>query len=369
MTNNTPYTRLPRSSYWQTSVARAATSQATLADLWTPAYEITRDEKILTVGSCFAQHIGRALSAAGFAWHNAEPAPFGLSAALQKEFHFGVFSFRVGNIYTPDVLKSWLTWALDPAAQDREIWAEEGVFYDPLRPQIEPGGFETEQELCDARDATFAAIRNGVKDASVFVFTLGLTECWYNRASGLVYSSCPGTIAGSFASEDHGFRNLGYPDVMELLHDVRTLLRRINPDIRMLLTVSPVPLAATAVPRTHVLTSTVGSKSILRAAAGAFCDLHDDVDYFPSYELVTHPGLSRDMFAPDRRSVRPDAVNYVMQHFFDGLGVGADQTGGTDHTGPSATEQAVAAALAQDDIICEEMELEQFNAGTSACST
>jgi len=364
MTLKNPYQGLPRTSYWQTSVVRAAKSQGPVAGIWTPKFQITRDQKTLTVGSCFAQHIGKALTAAGFAWYDAEPAPLGLSEALQKQFHFGVFSFRVGNVYTPDVLKTWLTWALDPASQDREVWEDDGAYFDPLRPQIEPGGFESEDELFAARDATFAAIREGVKEASVFVFTLGLTECWRNSKTGLVYSSCPGTIAGKFDPDTHEFVNLDYPAIMANMAEIRALLQQINPDIRMLLTVSPVPLAATAMPQTHVMTATVASKSILRAAAGAFAGGHEDVDYFPSYEIVTHPALGRDMFEADRRSVPLEAVAFVMQHFFAGLGLSAEDVAAAKPQAqqPTAAEQAAVAALAKDDIICEEMELEQYNA-------
>ncbi|EET48949.1 GSCFA domain-containing protein [Thalassobium sp. R2A62] len=358
MIDANPYTKLPRSSYWRTSVVRAAKSQGTVADLWTPKFAIAPTDKTLTTGSCFAQHIGKALTSAGFAWHDAEPAPFGISDDLKKEFHYGVFSFRVGNVYTPEVLKYWLSWAINPDIQDREVWEQDGAFFDPLRPQIEPDGFETAEDLFAARDATFEAIRNGIKDASVFVFTLGLTECWFNQQTGLVYSSCPGTIAGTFDAQKQAFRNLDYPTILDSLHQVQTLLKQINPDIRMLLTVSPVPLAATAAPAAHVLTATVASKSILRAAAGAFTDQHGDVDYFPSYEIVTHPGLGRDMFEPDRRGVTPKAVAYVMQHFFEGLGV-------TPTNAPpqeTDADKAVAAALEADDLVCEEIELEKFNA-------
>lgn len=104
----------------------------------------------------------------------------------------------------------------------------------------------------------------------------------------------------------------------------------------------------------------MASKSILRAAAGAFSDQHSDVDYFPSYELVTHPGLGRDMFAPDRHSVRPEAVDFVMQHFFEGLGLPAEPA---PNPPPALAENPATFDVQDaDDLICEDMELEHFNA-------
>ncbi|MEM7514988.1 MAG: GSCFA domain-containing protein, partial [Bacteroidota bacterium] len=39
------------------------------------------------------------------------------------------------------------------------------------------------KEGWDARDRSLAAMRRAVEEANVFVFTLGLTECWRSRES------------------------------------------------------------------------------------------------------------------------------------------------------------------------------------------
>jgi hypothetical protein len=56
--------------------------------------------------------------------------------------------------------------------------------------------------------------------------------------------------------------------------------------MRIVVTVSPVPMSATFSGRDIAVANTY-SKSTLVAAAQAFQAAHDDVDYFPSYELVT----------------------------------------------------------------------------------
>lgn len=354
-----PYTGLPRTSYWRTGVARYADGTTTIPKLWSPRAPIAPSDRILTVGSCFAQHIGRALDRSGYCWYIPEPAPYGLSPERAKEFHYDLFSFRTGNIYTTSMLRQWLDWALDPASQSTEVWQQDDAFFDPVRPQIEPGGFESHEDFTDARDATLTAIREGVAAAQVFVFTLGLTESWENAETGLVYASCPGTQAGTFDPDRHIFRNMDYAEILADLEAIRDRLRAINPSIRMLLTVSPVPLAATAEPGRHVLISTVASKSILRAVADAMVRRHADVDYFPSYEIVTTPALAREMFQPDRRGVRDDAVDYVMSHFIDALGpAGVDPAPDREKLRDAAFQAAVADA----DVVCEEMALERHNA-------
>lgn len=331
-----------------------------MADLWTPKFTLTRDDLVLTAGSCFAQHISRALVQSGFTWRQAERAPYGLNEAAARDFGYGIFSFRAGNIYTTQMLTQLLAWALDPESQDREVWSEGEGFLDPVRPQIEPGGFESVEELFNAREATLQAIRKGVQESSVFIITLGLTESWMNSRTGLGYSACPGTMGGQFDPELHAFENLDYTQILADLETIREQLRQINPEIKLLLTVSPVPLAATAQQDAHVLPATTYSKSVLRAAAGYFHGQHDDVDYFPSYEIVSSPGLNRQMFEDDRRSVTPDGVAFVMQHFLQGLGIEADQV--AVPSGPDRRiEDAVAKAAAAHEVICEEIVLDRYN--------
>ena len=78
-----------------------------------------------------------------------------------------------------------------------------------------------------------------------------------------------------------------------------------------MLTVSPVPLVATATGE-HVLTSTIYSKSVLRVAAEEIVRAHRDMIYFPAYEIVTGPQAPAEFFEPDRRNVTRAAVDVVM---------------------------------------------------------
>lgn len=260
------------------------------------------------------------------------------------------------------MLLQWLRWMENPPSQDREIWMDGSAFFDPVRPTIEPGGFETEQELFVARDATLAAMRQGILEADVLIFTLGLTEAWSNASTGLVYASCPGTQAGQFDPNQHKFTNAGFANIKSDLISIRNILRSVNPEIKMLLTVSPVPLTATAASNAHVLVATVNSKSILRAAVGEMTVEFEDVDYFPSYELVAHPSLGIPMFEADQREVRKDAVTFVMQHFLAGLGIDhkAFSLNSVDPN-EEALGQRIDALLAEGDAVCDDVELDKYN--------
>ncbi len=347
-----PYNSLPSSAFWRTGVSEKDPLE--ISGLWRPKFAISPTDSIVTVGSCFAQHIGKALQARGYGWLNAEPPPFGLPDPAQ--FNYGVFSFRAGNIYTTAMLRQWLECAIPGNSQptkNLEIWEQDGRYFDALRPLIEPNGFASREEVIAARDVTFAAIRRALM-ADVFVFTLGLTEAWQNSETGLIYSSCPGTLAGVFDANRHRFVNFDYLDVEADLRRAIQLARSVNPDLRFVLTVSPVPLTATA-SGDHVLVATTYSKSVLRAVAGRVAR-DDGVDYFPSYEVITGSPFRAMFYAPNMREVTPQGVAHVMDHFFKGM-----ERDFPDAGSQHAQQASPALPDEEGDVICEEMLLEAFN--------
>lgn len=310
-----PYRNLPSTAFWKTAVAEQPAHAIDLA--WHPKSEITRDTKIITVGSCFAQHIGNSLRANGFCWLDSEPAPLHLAAEEHSKHGYGVFSFRIGNVYTAASLKQWIWWATGRSAPSTEYFFENGRYFDPFRPSLTEEGFASVEDMLNARRATLGSILDTIRQADLFIFTLGLTEAWRNQA-GEVYPMCPGTIRGMFSSEHHAYHNYCVQEVEDDLTASFEALRSINPALRFLLTVSPVPLTATASSK-HVLTATTYSKSVLRSAAGHLADMREDVDYFPSYELITTPPFKGRFYQDNLRSVTPEGVEFVMGQFFHAI--------------------------------------------------
>ena len=350
-----PYTDLPPTAYWRTAVSNLNPLETT--GLWNAKISLTPQDKVVTFGSCFAQHISRALVRNGFDWFDAEPGPQILSDELRSNYNYGIFSARTGNIYTAKALLQWLEWAFDITVPPDEIWETNGRFFDPFRPAIEPGGFASAAEVLAARARTLTALRDCVTKSSVFVFTLGLTEAWENSKRGdYTYATCPGTNAGNFDETEHRFCNYDYAQVHSDLTQALTLIRQKNANMRVLLTVSPVPLTATAAGK-HVLVSTTYSKSVLRAVAGQISDSADFVDYFPSYEIITAPSFRGMFYSPNDRTVSPKGVAFVMEHFMAQLG-SAPQPLAASTQPPSA--QVAAPEPTADDLRCEEEILDAF---------
>ncbi len=326
MTN--PYRGQPSRAFWKAAVAER--HMADMAELWDPM-PLARTDKVATAGSCFAQHIGRNLKIRGADYMDMEPAPpFLADESEARRFGFGVFSCRYGNIYTSRQLLQLLQEALGRRQPCEIVWEKTGRYFDALRPGIDPVGFASADEVIEDRARHLAAVRRMFETLDVLVFTMGLTEGWEAKADGTMFPTAPGTIAGQFDAGKYGFRNLRYGEILADMEAAWVLLREVNPSARMLLTISPVPLVATATGQ-HVLPATTYSKSVLRSVAGDLAADHDDIHYFPSYEIIIgHP--SRGMFFnPDLRTVNEMGVDLVMSHFFSGP-LAREFAGGTTET-------------------------------------
>ena len=310
-----PYKSQPEHAFWCSSIG--SRHYADIAELWRPMH-LKKSDQIATAGSCFAQHIGNNLLIRGAKWMDMEPAPplFG-SDAESRKWGFGIFSCRYGNIYTTRQLIQLFDEAHGNRTPEEIVWERNGRYFDALRPSVDPIGHDNPESIIDLRRIHLSAVKRMFAQLDVFVFTLGLTEGWESASDGTMFPMAPGTVAGNYVSEKYKFHNLRHVEIRSDIEAFRKKLLAINPNARILLTVSPVPLAATASDN-HVMVATVYSKSVLRAVAGELSEDYSDVFYFPSYEIVNaHP--SRAIFYdPDLRNVNAFGVSFVMKQFFTG---------------------------------------------------
>ena len=311
-----PYATLPQEAFWRTAVAEV--SPLELQGIYKKKWPIPADAGIAAAGSCFAQHVSRHLKLNGFHILDVEPPPKELPEAVHKTFGYSTYSARYGNIYTAQQLLQLTQEAAGQFTPEAAVWRKGERFYDALRPGVEPEGLASPEEVLAQRRSHLALVRQMLETMDVFIFTFGLTEAWVHKGSGTVYPTAPGTIAGAFDASQFAFVNYGFRDVLGAFMQFQDLLRTLRPDrpqAKMLLTVSPVPLTATASGK-HALEATVYSKSVLRAVAGELADHDADIDYFPSFEIITDQAARGRFYEPNLRSVAAQGVETVMAVFF-----------------------------------------------------
>ena len=342
--NTTPYSNAPPWRVWPRAVAEPA--QADVDPMLAAPLRISAADRIVTAGSCFAQHIGRQLTLRGYTHFITEPAHPVLDEATARAFNYGIYVARTGNIYTARQLLQLFRRAHGAFTPAEDCWCATDGVHDPFRPAIQPGGFASLGEFHADRAQHFAAVRAAFAGADVLIFTLGLTECWESVQDGAVFPLCPGTVAGVFDPARHRLRNLTVDEVAADLRAFAAELAQVNAGARIILTVSPVPLMATAEDQ-HVLAATTYSKAVLRVAAETVCR-EGLACYFPSYEIITGAHARQSYYAPDCRTITEAGVDHVMTSFFRHFAEGAPAPAAPPVTAPGKSIM---------EIICEEESL------------
>lgn len=297
------YKGLPDSSFWMRAMATISADE--VDPVTETPFNILEKDVIATAGSCFAQHIARVIQENGFNYLVTEDGP--------EAEGYRVFPARFGNIYTVRQLLQLFDRAYGLCEQSLPEWfREDGTCADPFRPNIV---FEDRAAMEADQQAHLAAVRQMFEKCSIFVFTLGLTESWRAKETGMIVPIAPGVIASPESSSDeYEFYNASVSDMVSDMQEFVAKIRSVNASVRLILTVSPVSLMATFEQR-HVLVSTVYSKSALRVVAEEISQSDSKIAYFPSYEIITGQHNKYRFMASDLREVTREGVDHVMHIF------------------------------------------------------
>lgn len=343
-----PYKEQPGRAFWARAVARPASTDVTPIGQTSPI--ISKRTKVATAGSCFAQHVARAMVADGLNYYVAEPAPANVDRETAEKHGYGLFSARYGNIYSSRQLLQLFLRAFGEFEPQEVAWAVKDGYVDPFRPNIGET-FETTDALVSARNAHLAKVREMFETLDVFVFTMGLTEGWIDLRDGAAFPVAPAAVSSNINPDIFDFKNSDYVNVHAEMIEFLVKLGRVNPSAQVILTVSPVPLIATYT-NSDALSATTYSKAVLRAVASDLANGFDNVSYFPSYEIITGAHARGGYFSDDLRSVRPEGVDHVMRVFRDLLVFEHDSrprlVKGHDHSQPDAEY------LRESNIVCDE---------------
>lgn len=346
MTSN-PYSNLGDHHFWRRAVSEVERFQ--FDPVVTTRFTIDTQDRVATAGSCFAQHISNRLSRIGFNYQLVESGE-DLPPDRRHALNYGVFSARYGNIYTSRQLLQLFQECMGQRAVHKDVWQrDDGRYVDALRPQIDPDGFATPEEVRRQRGEHLAAVRTLFETCDVFVFTLGLTETWRSRNDGTVYPLAPGVSGGRYDAERHEFLNLNIHQVLADMQSFMNGLKSVNSNARMVLTVSPVPLIATY-EDCNVLVATTYSKSVLRVAADILYRDNPWVEYFPSYEIITGNFSHGMYYEDDLRGINTLGVDHAMRCFIEHY---------TSDRGAHAHGPKAPIPQELDDIVCDEEAIDQ----------
>jgi hypothetical protein len=281
-----------------------------------PKFTISARDKVFAMGSCFAREVEDALAALGVDVPTRCDGLFDRDLMRAPNAAAGqrprAYLNRYNSMSLRDEIRHLL--GLDPALEQGlltyplEQGATADLHYTQALPQTNAIG------TVERRRIVREHLGPRLRACRVVVLTLGMAECWFDRAAGRYLNNTPGprvmaTYGGQL--EVHMTRFAQHLEALEQAH--ATLVAALGDDLRIVATVSPVPLELSFQDRDVVATN-LYSKSMLRAVAEEFAAGHDNVDYFPSYEFVS-VAAPETAWAWDYRHVKPNLVAHIMKAF------------------------------------------------------
>jgi GSCFA family len=242
-------------------------------------FSIGHHDSVLLVGSCFTEHIGARL----------------------EQHKFRVTTNPYGILYNPVSLAR----VLDNMSVSPDHWVEsQGVWYhlDLHGDYSAPTRAAAEAQVAQATTIAHDALNH----ASRIFITLGTADVFEWAADGHIVANCHKVEAKYFNK-----RRLSVQEVIEVLIAPIRRLTAQRPELRVVLTVSPVR---------HLRNGMVEhqrSKATLILACEAICSQMEQVHYFPAYELLMDDLRDYRFYADDLVHPSPMAVEYIWQHFCD----------------------------------------------------
>lgn len=237
--------------------------------------------KVLTMGSCFAEELRNYLREKDL-WSDVLFVPPGLN-----------------NTYA---LRNFIEWCITGVASNDAYWYE-----------------ETEAGMATrwAPEEESSRYREIFRTIDGLVLTIGLAEVWEDqRTGGVFWRGVPKSI---FDEDIHVCRLSTVRENRENLQKIVELVKSINPDVEIIITLSPVPLKATNQTFSCISADSI-SKSTLRIAIHELIEQDiPGVRYWPSFEIVRWLGshVNHTLFGEDgnTRHVNRGAVKMILDNF------------------------------------------------------
>lgn len=174
-----------------------------------------------------------------------------------------------------------------------------------LRCQVNPYG--TMYNPASIMHSVERAISDGLLNdgVDVAVFTLGTSHVYILKETNEIVDNCQKRPQRLFREEE-----LSIEECAEYICKAVALLREINPEVKIVLTVSPIRY------RKYGFHESQLSKATLLLAAAKVAKMNG-AEYFPAYEIMNDELRDYRFYAPDMIHPSEQAVDYIYERFSD----------------------------------------------------
>lgn len=244
-------------------------------------YRILPEEPVWTVGSCFSDEIGRRMAAAGF---NVRPNP-------------------LGTLFNPASICRQLRRVADGTPYvASDLYELNGFWHSP---DFHSSFSDPDRDTALAKmNSAVCSLHEALPSLRWLMLTLGSARAFVAKDTGCVVANCHKLPAACFE-----IRDLSLDEITSDLNSTLQRLRLLAPQMRVILTVSPVRH------KSYGMHADKLSKARLLLAADTICNTLDDVVYFPAYEILDDELRDYRFYASDMIHPSEAAAEYIYTRF------------------------------------------------------
>lgn len=245
--------------------------------------KISHEDKILMIGSCFAENIGEKLRANKF---NCLINPNGI-----------LFNPR-------SICQAIRSYIQDADIEITSIVKNNELFY----------SLDHHGDFCSYNDKLLLAdliqsqnnAHHNLKNCKTLIVTFGSAFAYRHLKTNRIVANCHKIDQQEFKKELLSVQEI-VADYILLLNE----LKQFNPELHIILTVSPVKYLRDGIIENNL------SKSILIQSVHEIVNLYKHCSYFPAYELVTDDLRDYRFYKEDMAHPNDQAIHYVWEKFED----------------------------------------------------
>lgn len=252
-------------------------------DLQEASFKIDYSKKLMSIGSCFSDHFGNHL----------------------VHHKFNHLNNPAGISFNPSSISKLLeTFIQKKSVLPTDLVEREGQYY-----HFDFHGMYSDGEpqiLTNKINDMISKTHDHLSHLDVLIITLGTSFVYRLKSSDTIVNNCH-----KFPNQDFERILLTPSNIIKDLTPQFTKLKDLNPNLEIILTVSPVR---------HIRDGIVQnqrSKSHLIAAVHHLVEQNDYCHYFPAYELLMDELRDYRFYSEDMIHPSKQATNYVISRFID----------------------------------------------------
>lgn len=243
--------------------------------------KVALGDSFVTIGSCFANSIHQKL----------------------VQCKFKSLNNPLGIIYDPRSIARVINFALTRNRPDNQTYINTGNEFINLLAHSDMNGntLEKSKELINLQ---LNKLQVEIKTANWLIITLGTSWVYYQNTTGLQVANCHKIPQNQFE------KGLLEFDRTKLVYDnLLPFLKEFNPDLKVILTVSPVRHTK------DTLALNTLSKSHLFLLCHYLANTYEHVQYYPAYELLIDDLRDYRFYKSDLIHPTDQAIEYIWEHF------------------------------------------------------